>query len=56
MRDGDRTLESNLRWASDNPPLAIKVAAGFLDPSGDALQIDGSKPGFIVLRIREKDE
>jgi hypothetical protein len=56
LPDDDRTLEINLCWASDNPALAIKAAATFLDLAGVSLEIDESRPGFIILKIHENED
>jgi hypothetical protein len=56
MADDDRKLEINLCWASDYLALAIKAAATFADPAGMVLDIDESRPGFIVLKICENKD
>jgi hypothetical protein len=56
LPDDDRTLEINLCWAGDYPALAIKAAATFVATEGVAFDIDESRPGFIILTIRENKD
>jgi hypothetical protein len=56
-RLGEKTGRwKSMCWASGNPALAIKIAATFLEPAGVALDMDERRPGFIVLRLRDKED